>query len=155
FPADYEGDLDIAQGEITGRDQYGLFMLQPGSVEILLMAAAARNFFGKEHRVTGEIYEGFSGAPVEVEGKIVGLVGQARGKPSDPTSYMIPVSTFPSGIPRETWDQVGKELLIFEQITDATAQQKDVWTAIKDLYQRLPEAEQYNDKDLFQLIRDH
>src|SRR5208282_363945 len=64
FPADYEGDLDIAQGEITGRDQYGLFMLQPGSVEILLMAAAARNFFGKEHRVTGEIYEGFSGAPV-------------------------------------------------------------------------------------------
>ena len=85
FPQDWQGELDFADGDILGRDQYGLYLLRsrpPAGVT-----------GGK--RPAGVIHAGFSGGPVESGGVIVGLVTESRS-PSDLTAYMIPASLFPT-----------------------------------------------------------
>jgi NB-ARC domain/Trypsin-like peptidase domain len=100
FPPDWRGDLDIANGEIVGADG-PLYMLRPNAETFAaLISKPKSNILGLERRPAGLIHPGFSGSPVEVDGKIVGLVAEARVLSSEATAYMIPVSSLPSRIRR-------------------------------------------------------
>jgi hypothetical protein len=105
FPPDWKGDLDIAQGEVVGADG-PLYMLRPDSGAFAAFATMTRTgILGGEQRSAGLIHRGFSGGPVEVASKIVGLVAEARALPSEATGYMIPVSALPRRIPRHTEEE--------------------------------------------------
>lgn len=102
FPQDWQGDLDFADGKVMGRDEHGLLMLRSET-----SATAKSGIFTQPARPAGVIYSGFSGAPVEVEGKIVGLIAEARGEIGDITAYMIPVDAFPKRVPRhQPWTEL-------------------------------------------------
>ncbi|HEY1525094.1 MAG TPA: trypsin-like peptidase domain-containing protein [Candidatus Angelobacter sp.] len=102
FPQDWHGDLDFADGRVMGRDEHGLFMLRSES-----SATPKSGVFAQPARPAGVIYSGFSGAPVEANGKIVGLIAEARGEIRDITAYMIPVDAFPERIPRhQPWTEL-------------------------------------------------
>jgi hypothetical protein len=90
FPEDWKGDLDFAVGDILGRDQYGLYVLRSRPA-----ADKKGTFLEGQPRSAGVIHAGFSGAPVESGGSIIGLVTEAR-TPSDATAYMIPAALFPA-----------------------------------------------------------
>jgi hypothetical protein len=95
FPSNW--DVDYATGEIVGRDTNGLYLLRSAPVG----AGIGRNsikIFGKNPRPAGLIHEGFSGCPVEVDERIVGLIAETRIDFDDSTAYMIPVRAFPSRI---------------------------------------------------------
>jgi hypothetical protein len=101
FPSDYFGDLDIANGVIVGRDSWGLYMLRPeGSVSAVLSANGGRGLWSTRERPSGIIAPGFSGAPVEVNAKVVGIVAEARSSYSQVTAYMIPMASLESRLPR-------------------------------------------------------
>jgi hypothetical protein len=97
FPPEWRGDLDVARGEIVGADG-PLYMLRPTAIALSVLALARSRILGGNKRPAGLIHPGFSGAPVESDGKIIGLIAEARVLSSDATAYMIPVSSFPSSI---------------------------------------------------------
>lgn len=99
FPQDWKGDLDIAEGKIVGRSQ-GLYLLRQSAAAAILAMLAKIRFLGGQYRPAGVIHSGFSGGPVEVAGKIVGLLAEARSSVWEVTAYMIPVSAFPKCIAR-------------------------------------------------------
>jgi hypothetical protein len=89
-------DLDIANGIIRTYDRTRLFLLRPEPAAAATFAVQPpAGLFSKEERPAGVIHSGFSGAPVEVEERIAGLVAQSRSRPAEITSYMIPVAAFP------------------------------------------------------------
>lgn len=98
FPQDWNGDLDIASGEIVGRDEYGLYLLRPNSASLSAYTAGKSQPWTRERRTAGLAYSGFSGGPVEVDDRIVGIITEARAVPSQVTAYMIPVTSFPDRI---------------------------------------------------------
>lgn len=101
FPKDWA--LDFAEGRIVGRDTNGLYVLRPDSAAFAVISTQAKGgaWSSEKPRPPGVIYSGFSGAPVEVDGKIAGLVSEARAPASDATAYMIPVAAFPVRIFRQ------------------------------------------------------
>src|SRR5215831_501530 len=98
FPEDWNGDLDISTGNIIGRDEFGLYLLRPKSEALSAYLLQKSHLWNDATRVAGLIYSGFSGAPVEVNGTIVGIITEARAKPTEATAYMIPACTFPDVI---------------------------------------------------------
>ncbi|MGP0016990.1 MAG: trypsin-like peptidase domain-containing protein [Candidatus Sulfotelmatobacter sp.] len=155
FPDDYKGDIDVARGEIVGRDEYGLYLLQPEPGALPAIAAAAKShLWTGEHRIVGEIHSDFSGTPVEVEGRIVGLIAESR-RPSEATGYMIPVLSFPECVARDTWGQPGKPVVTIEQISDVIKQEDDFWSALEIYNHRLPAGERYDDEVFIDLIKHH
>ena len=95
YPQDWDGDLDIAIGEIVGKDAHGLFILRPPPSALAAYAVENNRLLRRDRRPTGVIHSGFSGGPVEVDGTIVGLVAEARNSLAEATAYMVPVSLFP------------------------------------------------------------
>lgn len=76
-------------------------MLRPNAESFAALTSKAKTgFLSVERRPAGLIHPGFSGSPVEVDGRIVGLVAEARVLTSEATAYMIPVSSLPSRIRR-------------------------------------------------------
>jgi hypothetical protein len=98
YPQDWEGDLDIAIGEIVGRDEHGLYLLRPHSSALAVYAAEDNRFVGKNKRPVGVIHSGFSGGPVEVDGKIAGVIAEARASTAQATAYMVAASVFPKSV---------------------------------------------------------
>jgi hypothetical protein len=98
-------DIDFAEGRVIGTDAVGLYLLRPDPVVVAAVVAKAHRWFSEEQRPPGIIYSRFSGAPVEIEGKIAGLVAEARASVSDATAYMIPVAAFPSLVARLVEDE--------------------------------------------------
>lgn len=102
FPQDWHGDLDFADGKVMGRDEHGLLILRSES-----SATAKSRVLKQSERPAGVIYSGFSGSPVEVEGKIIGLIAEAREQVQEITAYMIPVDVFPKRVPRhQPWTDI-------------------------------------------------
>lgn len=102
FPQDWRGDLDFAHGEVLGHEEHGLFLLRSES-----SAGTRSRMFGDTQRPAGIVYSGFSGAPVEVEGQIIGLIAEARVKVEEITAYMIPVDAFPARVKRrQLWTEL-------------------------------------------------
>jgi tetratricopeptide (TPR) repeat protein len=102
FPRQWNGQFDVATGEIVGKDGSGLYMLRPKSQALAVLSTSTKKGFLQDaHRPTGLIHSGFSGGPVEVKGRIIGLVVEARDQISDATAYMLPVSLLPAIIPRK------------------------------------------------------
>jgi hypothetical protein len=95
YPDDWK-TADIARGTILGRDEDGLYILRSETD-----SPPNRRIFSRDERQAGVIYTGFSGAPVESGGVIVGLLTMARA-PADVTAYMIPVSLFPERFAGQT-----------------------------------------------------
>jgi hypothetical protein len=94
YPADWKKgedkeNTDGARGYIVSRAADGLYLLRSEADSL-----PERRFFSEDKRPAGVIYEGFSGAPVESRGAVVGLLTMAR-TPEDRTAYMIPASWFP------------------------------------------------------------
>lgn len=83
-------DADVSQGIVAAWDTFGLLLLRENVKE------SQTGFLNKPATV-GLIRDGFSGAPVEVEGVVAGLVAQARPT-SERTAYMIPASSFPPSV---------------------------------------------------------
>jgi hypothetical protein len=94
FPADWKGIPDFSTGQIVGT-QPGFYVLRPEPVAAAIFAGRTVPLFGHQPRPTGVIHAGFSGAPVEVEGRIIGLLGQARANVSEATAYVIPFELMP------------------------------------------------------------
>jgi len=89
-------DLDLANGVIESFDRVGLFLLRPeGPAAAAFAVNIKAGLMAKEERPAGLIHSGFSGAPVEVNQRIAGILCEARARISQVTSYMIPVSAFP------------------------------------------------------------
>jgi hypothetical protein len=100
FPPDW--DVDYAHGDVAGRDGSGLFLLRPPDTQLATAATAVRtSLFRFDRRPPGQIYAGFSGGPVEVDGVVVGMLTQARVLIADATAYMLPVAGFPTQISRQ------------------------------------------------------
>src|SRR6516225_7739496 len=95
-------DVDVAMGEIVFRQAAGLYMLRPYPTVLASTARLNRSLW-EAARPPGLIHSGFSGGPVEVEGRVVGLITQARERVSDATAYMIPVSAFHNASSQATW----------------------------------------------------
>jgi len=95
YPVDWK-TADVARGSILGRDEDGLYMLRSEED-----SPPSRRIFSHDKRPAGVIYTGFSGAPVESGGVIVGLLTMARD-PADVTAYMIPVSRFSERFAQQT-----------------------------------------------------
>jgi Trypsin-like peptidase domain len=94
FPKDW--DLDPATGHIVGLDQE-FYVLRPSPASLATISTRVRSgWLSDQQRPPGLIYEGFSGAPVEVAGMIVGMLVESRQLISDATAYMLPVSAFPA-----------------------------------------------------------
>jgi tetratricopeptide (TPR) repeat protein len=91
-------DIDFAFGTIRGRDKIGLYLLRPEPPLLGTINERGNRLFNKHVRPPGVIHSGFSGSPVEVQGRVTGILVEAREKISDATAYMIPVSAFPSTI---------------------------------------------------------
>jgi hypothetical protein len=100
-------DIDFAEGRVIGKDAVGLYLLRPDPVvaAVVSTGAKAHRWFSEDQRSPGIIYSRFSGAPVEIEGKIAGLIAQARAPVSDTTAYMIPVAAFPAQVARLVEDE--------------------------------------------------
>jgi hypothetical protein len=98
YPQDWEGDLDIAIGEIVGRDEHGLYLLRPHSSALAVYAAEDNRLVGRNKRPVGVVHSGFSGGPVEVDGKIAGVIVEARSSAAQATAYMVPASVFPKSL---------------------------------------------------------
>lgn len=155
FPTDYEGDMDVARGEIVGRDEHGLYLLQPESGALATISAATKGrFWHGEQRVAGVIHTGFSGAPVEVDGRVVGLITASR-RPSEATGYMIAAASFPKCLQARAWRPQDKAALTIQRISDVDVQEEDFWAALKLYDARLPPSERYDDAILVDMIRHH
>ena len=97
FPKGF--DFDVAVGAIVGRDKHGLYLLRPPTSMLAATTTAKRGVFRREERPAGLIHEGFSGAPVEVSGHVVGILAEARNV-GEATAYLVPASAFPERIAR-------------------------------------------------------
>jgi hypothetical protein len=107
FPQDWQGDIDFANGDILGRDQYGLYLLRS------LSPAGPKG----DRRPAGVIHAGFSGGPVESGGVIVGLVAEARPS-SDLTAYMIPASLFPGRFAEQRKEYANRVLELYPHVRE-------------------------------------
>ncbi|MBR1231638.1 serine protease [Bradyrhizobium sp. AUGA SZCCT0182] len=97
FPEDW--DFDISHGAIVGEYQ-GRFLLRPDPQKTPSLLTRRRALVGTDPRPAGVIYHGFSGAPVEVDGTVVGMIVEARQLIPDATAYMMPSTVFPKRLIR-------------------------------------------------------
>jgi hypothetical protein len=85
---------DIALGIVPGNESGGLYILRPDSTPRDFSIKGGLLGLG-DNRPAGLIYQGFSGGPVEIDGRIAGLICEAL-QVEYGTAYMIPASTFPT-----------------------------------------------------------
>ena len=74
-----------------------VYLLRP-DLGTSMRLGKTEKIFGGQSRPAGLIWEGFSGGPVEVEGRIAGLIAEVRERMWDRTAYMVPVLAFPPRI---------------------------------------------------------
>jgi hypothetical protein len=81
---------DFADGTVIGITTGGLYVLRPDTPFVAQIIGLLGDTFGR--RPAGLIHRGFSGGPVEIDGKLVGLIGRARRRFADVSAFMIPLN---------------------------------------------------------------
>ena len=87
FPQDWN-ETDTARGYVVSRQRNAAYMLRPFDPFTAALTAAVFGFLLRRH--AGLIHKGFSGGPVEVDGKPMETVSRSRKKPMDVTAYATP-----------------------------------------------------------------
>ncbi len=87
FPPNWS-EGDTAEGYVVSRQGNAAYLLRPSDPFMATVAAAVTGLFLR--RPAGLIHKGFSGGPVEVDGKVIGLVSRSRKKFMDVTAYATP-----------------------------------------------------------------
>ena len=81
---------DFADGTVTGITTDGLYVLRPDNPFMAQFMGLLGGILLR--RPAGLIHRGFSGGPVEIDGKLVGLIGRARRRYADVSAFMIPLN---------------------------------------------------------------
>lgn len=93
--------IDFAEGSVSGRDGQ-LLVIRPDPTTLAVHSTQKSGLLLAPQRPPGIIHQSFSGSPVEVDGWIIGIIGQARKLPSEATALAIPVSLFPERIRKDS-----------------------------------------------------